>query len=309
MTSQLVTNLVIMNLKKITIWMTLLVLTACTSKSTLEFLDPIPASEEVQVFAKGNLSKLGTREGNVVLSPNGQLLLYIAVDTAIGPQIYQRTFQGRQWSAPKRVSFSDQGENYEPFFTGDGRYVYFVSNRSTGEKWNGRIWRVERTGQDWSEPTLIDIPIAENIGLWFPSVSPSGLIYFGASLTSFENYGKSDLYSFDPETNEVKNITALNTPAEEWDPFIAADGSYIIFASDRPGTLGAVDHYISFKTNMGWGTPINMGPTINSPHYDVAAKVTPDGKYILFDRPLDDDQDVYWIKADIINKLQAEQEQ
>ena len=299
-----------MNPKKITMWITLLVLTACTSKSPLEYLDPIPASANVQVFAQGKLSKLGVREGNVVLSPDGPLLLYIQVDTATGPQIYQRIFQNQQWSTPRQVSFSDQGENYEPFFTRDGQSVYFVSNRSTGEKWNGRIWRVERQGQAWSEPIMIDIPIAENKGLWFPSVSQNGLIYFGASLTAFENYGKSDLYSFDPVTNDVKNIKALNTPAEEWDPFIAADGSYILFASDRPGSLGGVDHYISFKTkDDGWGTPINMGATINSVHYDVAAKVTPDGKYILFDRPMDNDQDVYWIKADLIHNLKAEHEQ
>ncbi len=70
---------------------------------------------------------------------------------------------------------------------------------------------------------------------------------------------------------EISNIKAVNTAFEEWDPFISVDESYIIFASDRLGGYGAVDHYISFWTGADWGTPINMGPTINSTEFDVAA--------------------------------------
>lgn len=296
-----------MNPKEITLFIGLLWFSACTSKSPLAYLDASPPPETATVFAQGDISKKGVREGNVVLSPNGDLLLYIIRDSVTGPQIYQRSFQKGQWSSPERVSFSNQGENYEPFFTQDGNMVYFVSNRSTGEHWNGRIWKVGRKGNAWGEPSMLEIPVETDKGLWFPSVTPDGLVYFGASLSGVDNFGKSDIYSFDPSTKKVRNIKALNTPAEEWDPFISSDGSYMIFASDRPGGHGAVDHYISFWNGQGWETPINMGPTINSPDFDVAAKVTPDGKLILFDRPFPDDQDVYWIKADLIDQLRVQQ--
>ncbi len=296
-----------MNPKEIMLFLSLVLLFACNTKSPLSYLDPGPAPETATTFAKGEISTLGIREGNVVLSPDGQLLLYISVDNISGPQIYQRRFQKGQWSTAKRVSFSDQGENYEPFFSQDGKSVYFVSNRSTGKQWNGRIWQVERQGQAWGEPKMLDIPVETDKGLWFPSVTRDGLVYFGAYLDKPENYGKSDIYSFNPTNGEISNLSPLNTEFEEWDPFIAPDESYMIFASDRTGGFGAVDHYISFKAEGAWGIPVNMGPKINSSAYDVAAKVTPDQRFILFDRPLKEDQDVYWIKADLIEELRAQQ--
>jgi len=110
--------------------------------------------------------------------------------------------------------------------------VYFISNRSTGEKWNGRIWKSELSSDNiWQEPENIEIPIETKKGLWFPSVSKNGLIYFGAYLETEQNYGKSDLYSFDRSTGIIKNLKTLNSEHEEWDPFIAKNDSYLIFAS------------------------------------------------------------------------------
>lgn len=299
-------KILFMNPKEIMIGLSLLLLLACNTESPLSYLDPSPAPNTAVSFAKGDISTAGVREGNLVFSPNGQSLLFVIVDSILGPQIYQRDFEGDRWSTAERVSFSNEGENYEPFFTQNGKSVYFVSNRSTGQQWNGRIWRVERQGQVWGEPEMLLIPVETDKGLWFPSVTKGGLVYFSAYLDKPENYGKSDIYSFNPTSGEISNVSPLNTEFEEWDPFIAPDESYMIFASDRTGGFGAVDHYISFKNKGTWETPLNMGSTINSQAYDVAAKVTPDQKFILFDRPLKHDQDIYWIKADLIEELKAQ---
>jgi hypothetical protein len=57
------------------------------------------------------------------------------------------------------------------------------------------------------------------------------------------------------------------------------------------------------KTKDGWGKPINLGSTINTNAYEVAARISPDGRYIFFDRPFKKEQDIHWMKATIIERL------
>ena len=65
--------------------------------------------------------------------------------------------------------------------------------------------------------------------------------------------------------------------------------------------------YISYRQKDGtWGPAINMGDKINSDKDDFYASVTPDGKYILFNRTMDgkgDNIDIYWVDAKIIETL------
>lgn len=95
----------------------------------------------------------------------------------------------------------------------------------------------------------------------------------------------------------------------EWTahPFIAPDESYLIWDSEREGGFGESDLYISFRQKDGsWGPAINMGEGVNSDKWDAFASVTPDGKYILFNRGIDTDNnnvDIYWVDAKIIETL------
>ncbi|MFC6978023.1 hypothetical protein [Microbulbifer taiwanensis] len=94
-------------------------------------------------------------------------------------------------------------------------------------------------------------------------------------------------------------------------PFIAPDESYLIWDSKRDGGYGGSDLYISFRQEDGsWGPAINMGEKINSDKWDAYASVTPDGKYILFNRGIDDDNDnvdIYWVDAQVIEALRPKQ--
>lgn len=92
-------------------------------------------------------------------------------------------------------------------------------------------------------------------------------------------------------------------------PFIAPDESYLIWDSEREDGHGETDLYIRFKQDDGsWGAAINMGDKVNSDKADFFASVTPDGKYILFNRTISKEPlniDVYWVDAQIIETLKA----
>lgn len=101
----------------------------------------------------------------------------------------------------------------------------------------------------------------------------------------------------------------VNTGTFTAHPFIAPDESYLIWDSQREGGFGDSDLYISFRQDDGsWGPAINMGEAVNSSRWDAYATVTPDGKYLMFQRGMDEENenvDIYWVDAGIIDDLRA----
>ena len=60
----------------------------------------------------------------------------------------------------------------------------------------------------------------------------------------------------------------VNTAAAETVPALSADGHWLFFGSDRPGGLGDVDLYQSYRADVhddfGWQTPTNLGANVNT---------------------------------------------
>jgi len=63
----------------------------------------------------------------------------------------------------------------------------------------------------------------------------------------------------------------------------SSDGRTLYFISDRPGGNGGYDIYKSIKNEKGeWGSPINLGPKINSKGNEKSPFIHPDGKPFIF---------------------------
>jgi outer membrane protein OmpA-like peptidoglycan-associated protein len=88
----------------------------------------------------------------------------------------------------------------------------------------------------------------------------------------------------------------VNSIYSEADGWMAADGSYILFVSDRPGHVGAyhkkgwkwnnsfwgnTDVYISFMNGDYWSVPINLGSKINTAGAERTPWISADG-FTLF---------------------------
>ena len=261
-----------------------------------------------QVFAKGIISTERVREGAITFSPDMKVIYFTSMDSTTRVRIMEMKYSNGSWTQPIEWEHSNLGNNHEPFVTPNGRNLYFVSNRHAPDvKGSGRIWMTSRINAQWNAPRML-FDVKSDKGLWFPSVSAKGTLFFGGYLDSLGCYGKSDIYSYSLNGNEgqIKNLgEVINSPFEEWDPYIAPDESYLLFESDRPGGYGAVDIYISFKEEGRWSQPINLGPTINTSAYEVAARVSPDGKYLFFDRPFKTEQDIHWVSSAVIEKLRV----
>lgn len=99
------------------------------------------------------------------------------------------------------------------------------------------------------------------------------------------------------EDIKIVNLGAtINSKYPEYGPILSADESELIFTSTRPGTTGGqIDHsdglglhyedvYISYKTDTGWSSPVNLGPPVNTIGNDASIAVSADGQKLLIYR-------------------------
>lgn len=87
------------------------------------------------------------------------------------------------------------------------------------------------------------------------------------------------------EWSVPENLGAvINTAAAEQHPTISKDGLSLYFASDRDGTTGGLDLWVSRRASVDdpWTTPVNLGPNINSSLTDLAAGFSPDGHSMYY---------------------------
>lgn len=95
-------------------------------------------------------------------------------------------------------------------------------------------------------------------------------LYYAQSRMEGGSQPNTDIYYtdfIDGSWSPIKKMPAINHPIY-WDsqPSVSADGTTIIFVSDRPGGYGKLDLYITKKDPITkqWSAPKNLGPKINT---------------------------------------------
>lgn len=82
---------------------------------------------------------------------------------------------------------------------------------------------------------------------------------------------------------------AVNSPVSDNSPELSRDGLSLYFGSLRPGGVGSTDIYVSRRSSVNdpWGTPVNLGTTINTTRIDGGPTLSRDGHwlFLISDRP------------------------
>jgi ankyrin repeat protein len=224
--------------------------------------------------------------------------------------LFTSFIEGGRWTEPAPVPFSQftTGDG-EPFFDPGGERLYFLSYRPSPADSSRaeRIWYVDRTADGWSEPHMIEGGPNTIEMHWQFSVAVNGNIYFGSGAPG--GFGGGDVYVSrfaDGTWQQPENLgPVINTEASEGSPFIAPDEGYLIFTGNRrPGGVGGVDLYISYRDEAGdWTTPVNMGEPVNSEAYEICSLVTPDGAQLILNSSRRGNDDAYWVDAGVIQEL------
>ncbi|HTD95009.1 MAG TPA: hypothetical protein VK644_14385 [Chitinophagaceae bacterium] len=246
---------------------------------------PLPAPA---LFAPGVISG-DDYETHAAFSPGGDTLYFLKCATDLSRSaIYVSIFSNNKWSEPSIVSFSGKYIDIDPFVTADGNTIYFSSNRPVHEGDTARsdmdIWKTDRMRTGWGKPVHLGEAINSPTDEYYPTLTDAGVLYFGSARSG--GRGSSDIYRSAPVNGDfitAENIgTVINTPDNEYEPFIAPDESYLIFMATIPTGLKNADLFISYHRGKTWSVPEMINNGVNSPAIDWGPKITRDKKYLIF---------------------------
>ena len=233
-----------------------------------------------EVFAPGIIS-YGNHELRLSISPDHNEMFYVTSDKRWFYVIIHVVRKNNIWAAPEVAFFSGLYSDASPFFSPDGKRMYFCSKRplpnSDRPNDDFDIWFIEKKNNSWSEPVHLDGFINNEKDVWDLSVSKNGTIYFAAGDFMYYSKLNGSMYSKPIELDERISTGKENSPV------IHPDENYLLFQSSRQGGFGGHDLYVSFKQKNGtWSEPLNIGQPTNSEAYDFGPRLSPDGKYLFF---------------------------
>ena len=236
-----------------------------------------------------------------------------------GFSLDMQTFYVSRWrhsrdaAKPESVMFQRVGEVWhkkamppgerKPFYSPDGNTLYY------GAKYK------ERTANGWSEMKSLGEAF-EEIRIMSLAASAKGTLVFdevgnkeGNCVMRYSRLINGKREAPQPFGKEI------NTGKWTAHPYIAPDESYLMWNSERENGFGDSDLYISFRKKDGsWGKAINLGDKVNTEAEEGGPHITPDGKFLFFNRmvprankKLGSQSDLYWIDAKIIDNLRPKE--
>lgn len=162
------------------------------------------------------------------------------------------------------------------------------------------------TSEGWTTPEAVNIENYYNYNQYVEAcLSADG----GAILITVErndSYGIRDIYVSLKQPEGVwsspKNLgKPISTYADEASPFLAADGTTLYFSTSGKAGYGDDDVFVTRRldsTWRNWSEPINLGPDINTAHFDAYYSAPASGEYAYMTTIADSTghNDIYRIK-------------
>jgi cytohesin len=199
-------------------------------------------------------------------------------------------------------SVNSPDEDYETSLSADELELYFNSLRPSGQGQSDLWVATRKTKADpWGKAVNLGPAVNGPAGDKSPCISADDLsLYFASDRPG--GHGVHDLWvttrkaKGEPWGEPVNLGPTVNSPADELALSISTDGLELYFSGHvaspelaRPGGSGESDLWVTKRktTRDPWGTPVNLGPTVNSPSADASPSISGDGLSLYFnsDRP------------------------
>ncbi len=187
------------------------------------------------------------------------------------------------------VPFTEDGKNYQPAISGDGKFAAFTAYQEVKDPYTQEesffeiVYYTKSDGHDWSKPKDITFDI-ESDGF----ISSLSMSYTGDKMLLYrDDYGNGNIYIAEKEGSRWGTAQKLgknvNSRENETHASLSKDGSTLYFVSDRLGGLGGKDIYMALKDKKGrWGVPTNLGDVINTVFEEETPFLAEDGKTLYF---------------------------
>jgi len=254
------------------------------------------------------LLTVNTPEGeeySPVLTTDDNTMYFVGLNRADGSPsedvyVSRRDSRTGEWSTARRVpELSNPYRNEAPTsVSGDGNMMLLFVE--------GKMCYSVRTKRGWTEPR--SLPSSLQIGNWQADamISADGKALLFAANYPAEGEEKSSLNIFVSErmangswSKPYSIGAAINTAGNERSPFLHPDLKTLYFSSDREGTTGDLDVWVSRRESDScwncWSEPENLGSEINTAGRDCWYKISADGSTAYFARKEGRKHDIYTV--------------
>lgn len=197
--------------------------------------------------------------------------------------IYISTRKGADWSPAVSIGspINTVGNEAAIGLSADGQQILIYKD----DFGNGNIYSSSLDGDKWSTPVKLNSNI--NSEWWEPCAfisSDANTLYFVSDRPG--GYGGTDIYKSKKDSvgqwGKAINLgPTVNSPYDEFSPFIHPDGMTLFFSSKGHKTMGGFDVFYTrtlLNDENKWLEPANVGYPINSTGDDAFYMVSPDKK-------------------------------
>ena len=239
------------------------------------------------LFEPGLVST-GFDDAHVSFSPDGETLYFLrdSPDFAHWTVLVSRRAGGR-WGPAEVAPFSGRWNDGDVTITRDGRRLFFISNRPVA----GDTPRPDTENlDDGAHRSGVGATAARGRALQprrrvVPDPHRRRALFFGSERPGGK--GKCDLWHarwlgdhFAPPENLGEPV---NTPDQEIEPSISADGRMLVFSGKgRRDGRGEYDLFVSFRCGGRWTEPRPLGVGVNSAGWEFGPRFSPDGRTFFF---------------------------
>jgi len=135
----------------------------------------------------------------------------------------------------------------------------------------------------WTEPRNMNEMLKVDRDLFPTSISKDGKDLYLYSSADYDGIIYTTRFDNGTWSPLVKLNDNINTKYWESHATISHDNKKLYFTSNRKGTYGGLDIYVSNRDSTGdWGPATNLGPVINTPYNEESPFLSEDDKTLFF---------------------------
>jgi len=176
-------------------------------------------------------------------------------------------------------NINETNSEFNPVISDDEKMLVF----SKSEAFYDAILYSTRTNGRWTTPINMNELLKVDRDFYPTSISSDGRTLYLYSTVDYDGI----IYTTKFENGNWTPVTRLNdninTKFWESHATISHDNKKLYFTSNRKGTLGGLDIYVSSRDSIGdWGPAVNLGPVINTPYNEESPFLSKDDKTLFF---------------------------
>ncbi|MBN1387269.1 MAG: PD40 domain-containing protein [Bacteroidales bacterium] len=173
---------------------------------------------------------------------------------------------------------NDQRSDVNPVVSADEKTIVFTRELPFYEG----IFYSRKSDASWSPVIQIQPELLIDDG-YTSSLSPDGNELYIYKDDGYDGNIYVSNFANGRWSPAVKLNENINTKYWESHACVSSDGTKLYFTSNRKGTYGGLDIYVSQKDSLGeWGPAVNLGPAINTPFNEETPFLDSTGKVLFF---------------------------